>query len=114
MTPFRTKTTTEGTGEISSSKFVIINILSVLVLIMHGIPRLYLIRIFEPGGLAYLGNSNWMYLNRNVTVYNGSGSGSGLDPSELRGDHTIVPAFVVLVLGFLHPFRIVNQYGYFS
>ena len=103
----------EGTGEISSSKFVIINdLVCDLVLIMHGIlGAFYLIRIFEPGGLAYLGNSNWMYLNRNVTVYNGSGSGSGLDLSELRGDHTIVPAFVVLVLRFLHPFRIVNQYG---
>ena len=79
---------------------------------MHGIlGAFYLIRIFEPGGLAYLGNSNWLYLNRNVTVYNGSGSSSGLDLSELRGDHTIVPAFVVLVLRFLHPFRIVNQYG---
>ena len=61
--------------------------------------------------MAYLGNSNWMYLSRNITVYNGFTSDSSLDLSVLHGDHTIVPAFVMLVLKFLHPFRIVNQYG---
>jgi lipase maturation factor 1 len=61
------------------------------VLLSHALMgACFLLRILEPGGLAYLGNANWMY-----------------DANA----ETKMPAALVTTLRALHPWRIVNQYG---
>ena len=63
-----------------------------LLLVHGGLGLLFLLHIFEPGGLSYLGNANWMYQQSSVT-------------------QSYIPDAVVYTMRALHPWRIVNQYG---
>ena len=95
------------------------------VLIIHGtFGVFYLIRIFEPSGLAYLGNANWLY-SSNITssiegientikqmVVNSNSTFNTTSNNDINIHvNTLIPSIALSFMKLLHPFRIVNQYG---
>jgi lipase maturation factor 1 len=89
-----------------SVSFYIYNTVRDTFLILHGtLGIFYLLRIFEPGGLTYLGNSNWLYSKSIENI-------GTKDPDDFYHiKETIIPVTVLVIMKALHPFRVVNQYG---
>ena len=92
-------------------------------MIIHGtFGVFYLIRIFEPSGLAYLGNANWLY-SSNITssiegientikqmVVNSTFNTTSNNDINIHVN-TLIPSIALSFMKLFHPFRIVNQYG---